>query len=73
MKHDQIRLSLAYLAIESQTFASLNSSDSFIDLSAFDQSCTIAVLRSLYGGPLECKTAADFEMLWPVIKYLQID
>ena len=32
----------------------------------------IAVLQSLYGGPLDCTSVDVLENIWPIIEYLQI-
>ena len=55
-QYDQLQLSTAYLSMESETFANLPPDSNLYDLSQFDQNSTVAVLQSLYGGPLECSS-----------------
>lgn len=52
LQHTSIRLSLAYLSLDSQWFADLTPNTSSVDLSKFDEEAALAVLKSLYGGPL---------------------
>jgi hypothetical protein len=33
----------------------------------------VAVLRALYGGPLECSSPSDFDSLWPVVVELGVE
>lgn len=59
LNNSTLRLSTAYLALESQRIAELLP-DSALDLSHLDPTAATAVLRSLYGGPLECASVGDF-------------
>jgi len=58
-RYSTLQLSTAYLAIESNTFAQLTPEITTYDLSQFDEECVVAVLKSLYGGCLECSNVNE--------------
>ncbi len=73
LHNNTLHLVLAYLAMDSPFFAELPPTISELDLSHLEETSAIAVLRSLYGGSLECSSTSDLENLLPVIKYLRIE
>jgi len=51
--HQNLHLTLAYLAIDSDYFASVPIAEKSVDLSAINEVYLIPVLRSLYGDELQ--------------------
>ena len=66
----QLQLTLAYLSIDSNFFAQLDSSISQIDLAHLPEEALLMVLRSLYGGELEVSSVALLDDVLSVINYL---